>query len=505
VTTVLELVNITKQFPGVLANDRICFDLQQGEVHTLLGENGAGKTTLMNILYGLLRPDEGEIVLRGQTCSIDSPREAIAHGIGMVHQHFMLVPTLTVAENVVLGQEPVRGPFLQKQETFRLIEKLSTDYCLNVDPQARVWQLSVGEQQRVEILKVLYRGAEILVLDEPTATLTPLETESFFDILRSMVQRGKSVIFISHKLAEVLSISDRITVLRRGQVVGTVGRGEADEKDLACLMVGREVVLRVCGEHQAHATQEPVACLEKVSALGSHGELALHDVSLDLYPGEILGVAGVDGNGQTELAEVLAGLRSPASGTIRIGDEEQLGADPCERIALGIYYVPSERKKRGAVMGLPIAMSAILKNHGSAPISHRGVLSHRAIRSFTEQQVQAYDIRCPSVNALADTLSGGNLQKLILAREIAARPRILVAEQPTRGLDVGAIEYVRGLLLQQRKEGTAVLLISADLDEIQALSDRIVVLYRGRIVYERENLGNSLEEIGLAMGGVLCD
>jgi len=504
VTTVLELVDITKRFPGVLANNRICLDLAAGEVHSLLGENGAGKTTLMNILYGLLRPDEGEIRLRGKRCSIDSPRRAIAQGVGMVHQHFMLVPTFTAAENVVLGQELMRGPFLNKREAARRMAKLSEDYCLNVDPHVPVWQLSVGEQQRVEILKLLYRGAEILVLDEPTASLTPLETESFFQVLRSLTERAKSVIFISHKLDEVMGISDRITVLRRGRAVGTVRRGEAGEKDLARLMVGRDVVLRVSGEHRAHAQEAPAASLRDLSALGSHGTPALHGVTLDLFRGEILGVAGVDGNGQTELAEVLAGLRAPSGGVLRIGDREAPPADPLRRIELGIYYVPAERKRRGAVMGLPIAMSSILKSHHTAPVSRHGILSHRAIRTQAQEQIRAYDVRCSSPKALADTLSGGNLQKLILAREISAEPRILIAEQPTRGLDVGAIEYVRGLLLKQRERGCAVLLISADLDEVLALSDRVVVLYRGKVVYHAENHGDLREEVGLAMGGVSC-
>jgi general nucleoside transport system ATP-binding protein len=501
VTILLELVNITKQFPGVLANDHISLDLKQGEIHTLLGENGAGKTTLMNILYGLLSPDEGEIYFRGNKITIGSPKEAIAHGIGMVHQHFMLVPTLTVTENIILGQELVRGPFLQKKEAAQVIEKLSSDYGLDVSPQRKVWQLSVGEQQRVEILKVLYRGAEILVLDEPTASLTPQETEIFFGILQSLIARGKSVIFISHKLDEVMQISDRITVLRRGKVVGSVERKETSDKDLACMMVGREVVLRVTGEHRNNFVEKPVASLREVTCKDERGKNVLEKLSLDLHPGEILGVAGVDGNGQTELAEMIAGLRAPTHGQILIDDQLQAGADPLQRTNLGVYYIPAERKKRGAAMSLPVMMNAILKNHRVTPYSRGGVFNHKAVRAFTEKLIQEYDVRTPSMETPTETLSGGNLQKLILGREISDNPRILIAEQPTHGLDVGAIEYVRQILLKQRDLGCAILLISADLDEIMALSDRIVVMYAGQIIYESNNIDISLNDIGLAMGG----
>jgi simple sugar transport system ATP-binding protein len=501
--TVLELKDITKQFPGVLANDRISFDLKESEVHTLLGENGAGKTTLMNILYGLLHPDEGNIIIQGQECHIETPKEAIAHGIGMVHQHFMLVPTLTVTENIELGQELVRGNFLRKREATKQIAKLSSDYSLEVNPNAKIWQLSVGEQQRVEILKMLYRGADILILDEPTACLSPTECKVFFEIIRSMIDRGKSVIFISHKLEEVLSISDRITVLRKGKVIGTVNRGETTKKDLARMMVGRDVVLRVTGKRKASTDRTSVAALKDISVLGSHGKLALTSINLNIYPGEILGVAGVDGNGQMELAEIIAGLRSPSSGEISIDGKQQSAHDPSQRIELGIYYVPAKRKIRGAAMHLPIYMNAILKNHRYVPFSKNGILNHKIIRSFTSEQVKAYDIRCPSIDTITDTLSGGNLQKLILAREISGKPKILIVEHPTRGLDVGATEYVRGLLLKQRDEGCAVLLISCDLDEILALSDRIIVMYEGKIVYETSEPETSLDDIGLAMGGAL--
>jgi ABC-type uncharacterized transport system ATPase subunit len=499
----LELKNITKQFPGVLANDRISMDLREAEVHTLLGENGAGKTTLMNILYGLLRPDEGNILIHGKVCHIGSPKEAIAMGIGMVHQHFMLVPTLTVTENIELGQELVRWNFLRKREAARQIAKLSSDYSLEVNPNAKIWQLSVGEQQRVEILKMLYRGADILILDEPTASLSPNECIVFFDIIRSMINRGKSVIFISHKLEEVLSISDRITVLRKGKVIGTVNRAETNKKDLARMMVGRDVVLRVSGEHRSSADKTPVVSLQNISIQESREKFSLENVNLDIYQGEILGVAGVDGNGQMELAEIIAGLRQPSFGAILIDGANQSANDPSQRIELGVYYIPAKRKKRGAAMSLPIYMNAILKNHRYVPYSKKGILNHRIIRAFTTEQVKAYDIRCPSIDAITDTLSGGNLQKLILAREISGKPKILIAENPTRGLDVGATEYVRGLLLKQRDEGCAIVLISCDLDEILALSDRIVVMYEGKFVYETTDPETSLDEIGLAIGGAL--
>ena len=503
-TALLELVNITKQFPGVLANDHISLDLQAQEIHTLLGENGAGKTTLMNILYGLLQPDEGEIRIHSHKVAIESPRQAIEHGIGMVHQHFMLVPTLTVTENIILGRELVRGPFLNSREAIGLIEKLSQDYCLDVSPNRKIWELSVGEQQRVEILKVLYRGADILVLDEPTASLTPQETESFFGILQSLISGGKSVIFISHKLEEVMQISDRISVLRRGKLIGTVRREETSDQDLACMMVGREVVLRVSGVHHAHEKQAPIASLQQVCVIGEHGNNVLDSLNLDLYPGEILGVAGVDGNGQTELAELIAGLRAQSAGNIIIDGQVRPSDEPYHRMKLGISYVPAERKKRGAAMSLPITVNAILKNHRMKPISARGIFNHKAVGDFTNQIVEEYDIRMPSTASTVDTLSGGNLQKLILGREIAIQPRILIAEQPTRGLDVGAIEYVHQILLRQRDQGCAILLISADLEEIMALSDRIVVMFEGKIIFESENKDLSMDDIGMAMGGRVC-
>ena len=384
VSTLLELQQITKRFPGVLANDHISLDLQEGEVHSLLGENGAGKTTLMNILYGLLQPNSGEIILRGKKVTFNSPNDAIKLGIGMVHQHFMLVPTLTVTDNIILGQELMRGPFLNKKEATHIIEKLSNDYCLDVSPNRKIWQLSVGEQQRVEILKVLYRGVDILVLDEPTASLTPQESEVFFGILDSLVATGKSVIFISHKLEEVMQISTRISVLRKGKVVGTVNREETSDKELACMMVGREVVLRVSGEHHNIKKREPIAALHGISIVGEHDKNVVNQLDLNLFAGEILGVAGVDGNGQTELAELIAGLRTHSQGEISIDGIQQKASTPKKRMEMGVFYIPADRKKRGAAMSLPVRMNMILKNHRTKPFSNRGIFNHKEINEYSK-------------------------------------------------------------------------------------------------------------------------
>ncbi len=503
-SVVLELRNITKSFPGVTANDDISLDLKKGEIHALLGENGAGKTTLMNILYGLHHPDGGEIRLNGKPCRMDSPKDAIAHGIGMVHQHFMLVPTLTVTENIVLGNEPVSGIFIRRGEAGKEITRLSKDYCLNIHPQMRIADLSVGEQQRVEILRALYRGAEILILDEPTASLTPNECVSFFEILRTMVDDGKSVIFISHKLDEVMKISSRITVLRKGKVVGTVDRDRTSQHELAGMMVGRDVVLRVAGEHTLNAASVPAAELRKLWLVEGREKPLLKEIGLKLYRGEILGVAGVDGNGQTELSEVLAGLRNPDRGKVFIAGSDDSSSTPAGRIRQGVYYIPAERKQRGAALPLSLSMNFILKNHAAPPISRRGVLNYAKIGEFAERQIREYDIRCGSSDVRAETLSGGNLQKVILSREISGKPALLIAEQPTRGLDVGAIEHIHRLLLEERKRGCAVVLISADLDEVLALSDRVVVMYEGEITYASDSPEKSRKEIGLAMGGAYC-
>ena len=499
-TYVLEMRNITKRFPGVLANDRVSFELRKGEIHVLLGENGAGKTTLMNILYGFSHADEGDIYINEKLVQMHSPLDALTHGVGMVHQHFMLVPTMTVVENVVIGKEPTQGPFLQLDKVAQQLMQLSQEFGLDIDPNHYVWQLSVGEQQRVEILKVLYRGADILILDEPTSVLTPLEVERLFEILRSLVKSGKSIIFITHKLNEITSISDRVTVMRRGQVQGTIATNKINKKQLANMLVGRDVVFSVA--RLPTALGDVVASLQHVRVQGDHGKPAVVDFTQDLHAGEILGIAGVDGNGQSELAEAITGLRPIRSGHLWIGSEDMTTSPVWKRIDKGLMYVPADRKKRGVALDLSVAENTIMKNHRIAPYSIRGMLQPGAIRQFATRLVKEYDIRCHSINTLVGTLSGGNIQKLLLARETAEKTYLLVAEHPTRGLDIGATEFVRKLLLDKRDEGTAILLISADLDEVLEFSDRIVVMYEGAVVHQCRHEEIDREKIGLAMAGI---
>jgi general nucleoside transport system ATP-binding protein len=499
-TNVLEMRNITKRFPGIVANDRVNLELRQGEIHVLLGENGAGKTTLMNILYGFLQPDEGEIIINGKPVSMHSPLDALTHGIGMVHQHFMLVPNMTVAENVVIGKEPTRGPLLQMEHVTRQLEQLSQDFGLNLDPRRYIWQLSVGEQQRVEILKVLYRGADILILDEPTSVLTPPEVERLFEILKSLIKSGKSIIFITHKLNEITSISHRVTVMRRGQVQGTVETCAIDKKQLANMLVGRDVVFSTA--RQATGSGAVVASLQHLRVMGDHLKAAVDNFSLDLHAGEIVGIAGVDGNGQSELAEAITGLRPINAGCLMIRDQDLTHSPTRKRIDLGLMYVPADRKARGVALDLSVAENLVMKNHRTAPYSVRGILQPSTIRQFAVRLVKQYDIRCNSIDTLAGTLSGGNIQKLLLARETAEKPYLLVAEHPTRGLDIGATEYVRELLLDKRDQGTAILLISADLDEVLELSDRVIVMYEGAIVHQCRHAEIDREKIGLAMAGM---
>ena len=499
-SNILEMQNITKRFPGVLANDRASFQLQRGEIHVLLGENGAGKTTLMNILYGLLQPDEGEIRINGEAVRIHSPLDALAHGVGMVHQHFMLVPNMTVAENVAIGKEPRKGPFLNLEQVSRRIRELSQEFGLDLDPNRYIWQLSAGEQQRVEIFKVLYRGADILILDEPTSVLSPPEIEALFKILRSFVKAGKSIILITHKLNEVLSISDRVTVMRRGQVQGTVQTDQIDKKQLANMLVGHDVVLPVARQQAVRETV--VASLRGVQVQGDYGKPAVSGFDLDLHAGEIVGIAGVDGNGQSELVEAIVGLRKISAGTLTIGGRDLTDSPAWKRIDAGLRYVPADRKRRGVVPDLSIADNAAIKNYRMAPYSKRGVLQPETIRKFAGRLVEEYDIRCESINTQVGTLSGGNMQKLLLAREASENSALLVVEHPTQGLDIGAIEIVRKALLDKRDEGTAILLVSADLDEVLELSDRVVVMYEGAAVQECRHEEINREAIGLAMAGL---
>jgi simple sugar transport system ATP-binding protein len=490
---------ITKRFPGVLANDHVDFDVHQGEIHTLLGENGAGKSTLMKILYGLYAPDEGEILVNGEPVEINSPNDAIANGIGMIHQHFMLVPPLTVAENVTLGMPSDRRPLMDLDGVSQRIHELSDAYGLQIDPDVQVWKLAVGEQQRVEILKALYREAELLILDEPTAVLTPQEVDELFVTWRRMAAEGHALIFISHKLHEVLDISDRITVLRDGKLVGTVPKVGATKESLAQMMVGREVLLEV-GRAAVEVGGVGIA-VEGLRGLGDRGTEALRGVTFEVRSGEILGIAGVSGNGQKELAESIAGLRPITGGIVSIAGTDVTGASPGERRAAGFSYIPEERMQEGAIGDFTVSENIILLNHGHEPYTHRGFLDFDAIEERSADLIEAFDVRTPSQATPLKSLSGGNIQKLILARELSSQPKALIASQPTRGVDIGATEYIHARLMEQRDAGVATMLISEDLDEILALSDRIAVMYEGKIVGIVDRAEASVQELGLMMAG----
>ena len=497
-TPLLELKGITKRFPGVVANDHVDFELAKGEVHALLGENGAGKSTLMNILYGLYHPDEGEVRLNGEPVRIDSPHAAIDTGIGMVHQHFMLIPVMTVAENIVLGVEPRKGPFLDLDEANEKVRDISQRFGLAVRPEARIESISVGMQQRVEILKALYRGAEILILDEPTAVLTPQEALELFDIVRSLQAEGKSIIFITHKLGEVLAIADRITVLRRGKTIETVAREGATEESLARLMVGREVLLRV--EKGPADPGEPLLRVEDLRVRDERGLEAVRGVSFDVNRREIVGIAGVDGNGQSELIEAITGLRKPESGRIVAAGEDITSDNSRDCLDAGVGHIPEDRQRRGLVLDFSLAENIALHDYREEPDSKWGWLYPKRLIARAGRLLKEFDVRGGGPKTLAGSLSGGNQQKVILAREISRNPQILVAAQPTRGLDVGAIEFVHRRLVAERDEGRAILLVSFELDEILSLSDRILVLYEGRVVGEYSP-DVSEEELGIAMTG----
>ena len=480
---VLEMRGITKQFPGVLANDAVDFELLPGEVHALLGENGAGKSTLMNILYGLYHPDAGSIWVHGKETRIDSPRAAIDLGIGMVHQHFMLIPVMTVAENIVLGVEPRHdGIFLDHREAYERVSELSQRFGLAVDPDARIDKITVGQQQRVEILKALYRGADILILDEPTAVLTPQEAQELFEIIRSLLAQGKSIVFITHKLNEVLEIADRITVLRRGKKIETLRTEGATEQSLARLMVGREVLLRV--DKRPAQPGEPLLEVESLHALDDRGLEAVRGASFTVRAGEIVGVAGVDGNGQTQLIEAITGLRSVQDGTVRIGGRDLTRASTNDVIDAGVGHIPEDRLRRGLVLEFNLAENLALHDFDRPPNSRFGWMSPRRLLTRAAKVLREFDVRGGGPRTPARSLSGGNQQKVVVAREVDRDPRVLIAAQPTRGLDVGAIEFVHRRLVEERDEGRAVLLVSLELDEILSLSDRILVMYEGRIVGE---------------------
>jgi len=500
-TAVLELRGITKRFPGVLANDHIDLTLQEGEIHALLGENGAGKTTLMNILYGLYQPDEGEVVVRGKKVDIHSPSDAIAVGVGMVHQHFMLIPVFTVTENVMLGEEALRGVvFLDRTTAAQKIRQISEQYNLEVDAEAFVKDLPVGVQQRVEIIKLLYREADILILDEPTAVLTPQEADELFKIMRSLVEKGKSIIFITHKLREVLEIADRITVIRRGKVVGSALPEEADQLMLAEMMVGRAVQLEV--ERSPAEPGERVLSVEDLVVLDERHQVAVDNVSFEVHAGEVLGVAGVQGNGQTELVEALTGLRAPQEGKVVFLGQDITQASPRQITELGSAHIPEDRQRDGLVLSFPVADNLILNTYYQGPFTKGVVLDETEIMNSAERLVHEFDIRTPSALTTAGSLSGGNQQKVIVAREFSRPIKLLVASQPTRGLDVGSVEYIHQRIIEKRDAGCAVLLVSSELDEIMALSDRIAVMYRGQIVDVIPAAEATKEGVGLLMAGV---
>ncbi len=497
---VLELRGITKQFPGVLANDHVDFELLEGEVHALLGENGAGKSTLMNILYGLYHPDEGDILLKGKKVSFSSAKDAIEAGIGMVHQHFMLIPVMTVAENIVLAEEPTyAGVMLDFREAKKKVRELSERFGLAVDPDARIQDITVAQQQRVEILKALFRGAEILVLDEPTAVLTPQEAKELFAILDELRAQGKSIIFISHKLHEVLEVADRITVLRRGKMIETVPKEGATEESLARAMVGREVLLRV--EKPPSTPGESLLRVDGLHVFDDRGLEKVRGVSFDVRAGEIVGIAGVDGNGQTELIDALTGLTPFAEGKISVADKEVDRASTSrEMLDHGIGHIPEDRQRRGLVLEFSIAENIALHDYNMEPDSKLGWLYPSRLVERAGRLIKDFDVRGGGPQTRAGALSGGNQQKVVVAREVARNPKVLIAAQPTRGLDVGAIEYVHRRLVAERGAGRAVLLVSLELDEVMSLSDRILVIFEGEIVGEYDP-GVTEEELGIAMTG----
>jgi simple sugar transport system ATP-binding protein len=496
----LEMRGITKHFPGVRASDHVDFDVKSGEVHALLGENGAGKSTLMKILYGMYHPDSGEILLNGKPVTIASPTDSINLGIGMIHQHFMLVQSLTVAENVALGLPSSRGLLTDLDRVSKRIVELADIYGLKIDPGAYIWQLSVGQQQRVEIIKALYRGAALLILDEPTAVLTPQEVDELFVIMHQMVKDGYALIFISHKLHEVVEISNRVTVLRDGRKIGTRPTSEMTKQDLANWMVGREVGFAPDrgGVERGEIRLE----LENISCGSDRGTPGLRDVSLAVHSAEILGIAGVSGNGQRELAEVITGLRKNTAGRVRLEGEDVTGFQAAELTDRMLSYIPEERMRDGMIKEFTVAENMILREHQKQPYSHYGFLDLKEIARHSKGLISKFQVKTPSEDTFARNLSGGNIQKVVLARELSRQPRVIIAAQPTRGLDIGATEYVRQQLLVQRREGAAILLISEDLDEILALSDRIAVLYEGQVMDIVSRESATPQQLGLLMAGV---
>jgi len=498
---VVEMLNIRKEFPGVVACDDITLQLRKGEIHALLGENGAGKSTLMSILFGLYQPDRGRILIRGKEVNIANPNVANDLGIGMVHQHFKLVHNFTVTENIILGQEMKKGIVIDTKTAAVRIKELSEKYGLNVDPYAKIEDVSVGMQQRVEILKMLYRNAEVLIFDEPTAVLTPQEIQELMKIMSNLIAEGKSIILITHKLKEIKAIADRCTVIRRGKLIGTVNVAETSEDKLAEMMVGRPVLFKV-----AKAEREPgeeVLRIEKLSVKNNRGVLGLKDFSLTVRAGEIVGIAGVDGNGQTELVEAITGLRKGESGRIILGGQDITNLSIRERNNLGMAFIPEDRHKHGLILDYTIEENLILKLYYKEPFSKNGLLDRKAITQHAERVISQFDVRAgEGAAALARSLSGGNQQKAIVGREIYQNAELLIAVQPTRGLDVGAIEYIHKRLVEQRDKGKAILLVSLELDEILSLSDRIAVINSGEIVGIVRAAETNENEVGIMMAGV---
>jgi len=500
----LEMEGITKEFPGVLANDKIDLTLEKGEIHALLGENGAGKSTLMNILYGLYQADSGSIKINGEIQKIEEPNDALNLGIGMVHQHFMLIPQFTVVENLILGAEPRKNSvFMDMSEAVKKVKAVSEEYGLSVDPYARILDVSVGMQQRVEILKALMRGADILILDEPTAVLTPQEVQELFVVMRNLRQLGKSIIFISHKLEEVMEISDKVTVIRRGKLIGSVDTCQTDVNELARMMVGRDVEFTV---NKKPATPGPeLLRIQDLHVLDDRGLSAVSGVSLSVRAGEILGVAGVDGNGQDELIQAITGMRKPISGKIMLKNKDITHFLPRDVFESKLVHIPADRLRHGLITNFTIAENIVLRNYYTRPYSERSVLNWDAIKKEAQNLIKEYDIRTPNEDIAAQSLSGGNQQKVIIARELSQDPEFIVAAQPTRGLDIGAIEFVHRRLIKARDDGKAVLLFSLELDEILALADRIAVIYEGKIVGVIDKEEATEEKLGLMMAGISQD
>lgn len=502
----LRLVGITKRFPGVLANDKVDFELAHGEIHALLGENGAGKTTLMNVVYGLYQQDEGQIFINGKEVEIHDPNDALSHGIGMVHQHFMLVPVMTVTENLMLGHETLQGlplgplALLDEDQVAVEVKILAEQHGLSINPDAYVQDLSVGERQRVEIVKALYRGADVLIMDEPTAVLTPQEVEELFAVMRSLTKQGKSIIFITHKLREVLEIADRISVIRDGKMVGSTTPKNADQRKLASMMVGRDILLRV--DKKATKTGKKVLEVRNLKVVDDSDKLIVNDVTFSVRESEILGIAGVQGNGQTELVEAITGLSEVLSGSIHLLEHDITAARPRKITELGTAHIPEDRLKDGLVLAFPVSDNLFLNTYYKYPFSSGAVLHKNKMRTVATERIEKFDIRTPSPNTSVADLSGGNQQKVIVARELSRPVKLIVAAQPTRGLDIGSIEYIHNRLIESRDQGVAVLLISSELDEIMQLSDRIAVMYRGKIIDILDAEKTTKEEVGLLMAGV---